>query len=137
MLMDRTGGRIISQKFFVPPFDVIICTHGHLDHAMGAAQFEKAYMHSAETDVYKKHSDPAMMQKAAENCLLNEVKERKRNNPVYRNMTERFVNAEQRKDFLPLEDVDAFDLGDRTVTWHPLPGHTPGSVFSYCFCGFV
>ena len=49
---------------------ICACTHGHLDHAMGAAQFEKAYMHSAETDVYKKHSDPAMMRKAAENGLL-------------------------------------------------------------------
>ncbi len=32
---------------------VCVCTHGHIDHAMGARYFSECYLHSADMDVYR------------------------------------------------------------------------------------
>lgn len=36
----------------------VLLTHGHLNHAMGAAQFNSVYMNEADEEVYHKGIDP-------------------------------------------------------------------------------
>ena len=35
----------------------ILLTHGHVDHAMGAAEFEEVYMNHADDYIYVQHAD--------------------------------------------------------------------------------
>ncbi|MDR0910529.1 MAG: MBL fold metallo-hydrolase [Spirochaetaceae bacterium] len=111
---------------------ICACTHGHLDHALGAGQFEKAYMHSKDSEVYARHTDPEFLRMTGNRGgILTRVSKRKRNDPAYQKLFEQFVKVERPKKLLPLEEQQAFELGNRRVTWYPLPGHTPGNVAFY------
>lgn len=81
------------------------CTHGHIDHAMGARAFSERYIHSADLEVYRAN--------------------------------ERFEGLGH-CEMQFLDDIKAFDLGGRLVTWRLFPGHTPGSVvFHDSLSGYV
>lgn len=51
--------RALVEKLTDKPVTVLI-THGHIDHAMGAGQFEKAHMNPKDHDLFIEHSDPDM-----------------------------------------------------------------------------
>lgn len=95
------------------PYDVFI-THGHVDHASGAAQFDKVYMNPADTEVFARHCTVAFRkQMLAERGIVLEDKE--------------FV-PQRTAPFLPLADGDTIDLGGITIQWISVPGHTPGTI---------
>ena len=106
---------------------VCICTHGHLDHAPGACQFEEAFIHSKDFDVYKQHTDPEFIKDVGTKGLLMRPPRFIRNNPSYLGLMDKMAQ----KQYAPLsalDDIEAFDLGGRVITWKHVPGHTQGSI---------
>ena len=98
---------------------IILLTHGHVDHAMGATEFDcPVYMSPADDPVYESHkglevrkgglgmADPAVVAKIEDGDFI----------------------PPREKPFLPLAHGDIFDLGGLTVETYACPGHTPGSV---------
>lgn len=107
---------------------VCACTHGHIDHALGAWQFEKAYMHSRDGEVFLRHTDPAMIRSvgfAPPSPLVppDPIRESSHHSAWVEQMC-----SLERPMPLPMEDIPFFDLGGRRVSWRLLPGHTQGSV---------
>jgi len=106
---------------------ICVCTHGHLDHALGACQFEDAYIHSNDFEVYKQHTSPELITTFGMSGLLFKPPKWIRNNPSYQNL----VTQMAQKDYAPLraiDDIPSFDLGGRTVTWRNIIGHTQGTI---------
>jgi glyoxylase-like metal-dependent hydrolase (beta-lactamase superfamily II) len=87
----------------------VFCTHGHFDHIGGAAYFQKAYgaevfVHPADLKTMKSSNFLLMVLKIAQRIELPQV---------------------------TAVDITAgsFSVGGRPLTYHPVPGHTPGSCF--------
>lgn len=99
------------------PIEVAL-THGHLDHAMGAPEWEGVWMSPADQAIYKSMCD-------AEGRL------------GYLSANAGAAAADTWKDtlvppcpgyaFRPLADGQVFDLGGITVEAIAFPGHTPGT----------
>ena len=105
---------------------ICACTHGHIDHALGAYHFEEAYLHTADFELYRQHSDPEMIRRCGYQGIGFKPPKKLNNNPDYHSLIENLA-AKPRQELLPLDTIDAFDLGGRTVRWVRLPGHTQGS----------
>lgn len=96
---------------------LVLITHGHVDHAMGAPQFEEVYMSVLDRDVY---------------CDSSGLEVRKN----YLSESLQFADVEE-SDYIPvtapdsfhdLIDGDLFDLGGITVEAIACAGHSPGSM---------
>lgn len=97
------------------PLEVIL-THGHGDHAGGAADFEKVYIHSADKGLLKEHGMEMRMGYAAMAMQGVELTEAD------------FVPVPAvDKEFMELQDGQLFDLGGITLEIVAVPGHTKGS----------
>lgn len=105
---------------------ICACTHGHIDHALGAYLFEKAYLHSGDFELYDFHREESMIRSCGMNGIGSKPKKLLKT-PGYVENVELLATIDRKK-LLPLEHIRHFDLGDRTVSWYPVPGHTPGSV---------
>lgn len=92
----------------------LVNTHGHLDHANGSWQFERAYLRSEDMDVYKKHASAEFLMKSFEGKA-----DTQRLNTMM---------AASPAKLLPLDNINSIDLGDREVTVIHMPGHTRGCV---------
>lgn len=117
VLVDTSVG-IIGLRDFVEdltelPITVLI-THGHIDHAMGAPEFDTVYMNHADTEIYYN------MQSVE--ARLNYI----RGNGANASPDEMVPPAPM--NFMPLSDGDSFDLGGIHVDVYAIPGHTPGSM---------
>jgi len=106
---------------------VCICTHGHLDHAPGACQFEKAYIHSKDFDVYNQHTSSELIMAVGTRGLLMKPPVWMRNNPSYKKLVE-IMAQKHYPQLMAIDDIKSFDLGNRTVSWRHVPGHTQGSI---------
>ena len=96
------------------PYDVFI-THGHVDHAAGAGQFEQVFMNKADEEVYKQHCTRdfrMQMLKSIPNLHLEK--------PDF--------TAERTEPFSPLEDGEIIELGGISLQWIFVPGHTQGMM---------
>jgi len=96
---------------------IVLLTHGHLDHAMGAPEFEEVYMNRKDDYIYNQHSSITMRK-----SLLEEM-------PIFKDVEE--------DDYIPVTSCDSFenlkggaifDLGDVTIEIYDCVGHTLGSV---------
>ncbi len=102
----------------------VILTHGHVDHAMAAGEFEKVYMSPADAPVYAIHSlmdvrkgyvSGAAMT-GADPKILAQVQQSD------------YLPPKAADSFLPLEDGMLLPLGDVSIQAFAVPGHTPGSM---------
>ena len=98
------------------PYEVVL-SHGHLDHANGAGQWESVYMSHKDIDLYRQFADIA----SRKNFLSNYVK----NLDTYSDSL--YVPVYDRE-FLDLKDGDTFDLGGVCVETIAAPGHTQGMM---------
>lgn len=130
LLVDSGYGLLDLKKIVETVTDkpvICVCTHGHVDHALGACQFDEAYIHSKDFDVYNKHTDSSFITDMGLKGLLMRPPGFMRNNPSYRSLVEQMAQ----KKYAPLNEIDdigSFDLGGRFITWKHIPGHTQGSI---------
>ena len=106
---------------------ICVCTHGHIDHALGACQFEKAYLHSQDNEVYQRHTDPDGVRKMCYTGFFYPLRDKIAQDTTFRANVEKVAATEHRL-LAPLEECKEFELGDRLVTWRRMPGHTQGST---------
>ena len=103
----------IEERLNGKPYELIL-THGHLDHAGGAADFDRVYMNERDLAIACKHTDKKMRKQFLESSG--------------REIKDEDLADEKTDGYLPLNDGDEFDLGDDKAIIVYLGGHTPGSV---------
>lgn len=96
----------------------VLLTHGHVDHALGAPEFDEVYMNSADIEVYEKMS-PLEERIGYIKANLGE------NMPAF---TEDDYVKPSPADFKELTDGQSFDLGGVHIEAYALPGHTHGTM---------
>ncbi|MBO5999771.1 MAG: MBL fold metallo-hydrolase [Lachnospiraceae bacterium] len=111
--------RPLIEKLTDKPYDVLI-THGHVDHAGGAAEFDTVYMDLRDLPIAKEHTSKQMRFD-----WLQEDRSMGENTAVDPDL---LVDPLPPDAYLPLEEGQEFDLGDLTLKVLTLTGHTPGSV---------
>lgn len=100
---------------------IVLITHGHIDHAMGASEFpaEAVYINHEDAYIYAQHSSHAfrrsslpMMGPAGETVVPEED----------------FTPERPITDYNDLKEGDRFDLGGVSVEMYACSGHTRGSL---------
>lgn len=109
-----TGLRETVEQLTGLPVTVIL-THGHGDHAGGAGEFEKVYLHPEDLPLIKSHGLEKRMGYAAQ-MLGKEIL-----------LTEKDFVPEPDMAFGELKDGQIFDLGGIMLEVIHVPGHTKGS----------
>ena len=98
---------------------IILLTHGHVDHANGAPEFDcPIYMNPADDPVYESHKS---IEKRKEGLVMADP-------AIAAQIEEDDFIPIRKQPFLPLQHGDFFDLGGLTVETYACQGHTPGSV---------
>lgn len=121
LLIDTASGygflREYVDRLTDKPFTVL-CTHGHVDHALGSADFDEVYLSPADEGVYARHS--SMEFRTHDATLMW---------PDFPRLSpEQIRPALPFEKFKPLHDGDVFGLGGLDVECIACPGHTPGSM---------
>lgn len=103
---------------FGQPYTVLL-THGHLDHAGGAGEFDQVLLSSADFDLAKRHGDADLRAGyLRENGVCHELPE----------IREKLLPPRPVSDFIPAEGRTFLEIGGETLRLLPLPGHTCGSL---------
>lgn len=123
MLVDTGAGigklkNTISQLTDKPVF--VVNTHGHMDHAMGNWEFEKAYMNEKDWHLVGNEYITAERWK---NFCLKTMKESYYTGPDISELPPR-----RPEKLLPVKEGDVFDLGEIQLEVLEVPGHTPGCI---------
>ena len=120
--------RKYAQELTKLPIDVIN-THGHLDHVGQNWAFDKVYIHEADIELCAEHSDGAV-RLAYLQSLLEEAKLPKwlAHSRIVARLLHKYSYIPEKKDLIPIQDGDTFDLGGRTLQIIHTPGHTHGSI---------
>lgn len=119
-LIDTGSGfgslRAVVERLTDKPV-IVLLTHGHTDHAMGAGEFETVYMNHRDDYIYGPHGDKAFRLSGLE--LAEGYDQREDEDYIPTAPVERFRN---------LQGGDVFDLGGVTIEVYDCAGHTKGSV---------
>ena len=97
----------------------VLLTHGHVDHAMGAPEFEGVYMNPRDIPIYRSHC-PLEMRRDYIRSNIGEKAEQE--------LVNSYVQPEPDYLFQDLVDGMIFDLGGIHIEAYSYPGHTPGSM---------
>lgn len=96
---------------------VVLITHGHVDHAMGAPEFDTVYMNRLDNEMYRSHSDfevrKGYLSGSADYAMLEESD---------------YIPVGSCENFHDLTEGDIFDLGGISIEAFSCPGHTKGSM---------
>ena len=103
------------KKLTDKPIEVIL-THGHSDHAAGAAPFDTVYLSEGDWELVQYHASMDM-KKGYISFILGER---------YSEVSEDELCPERTTGYLPLKDGQTFDLGGVTLEAISVPGHTQG-----------
>ena len=107
---------------------IVLLTHGHVDHAMGAGEFETVYMNHNDDDIFKKHGEASIRWDS-----LRMSEEYAEVAPAD------YIPTADAARFYTLKEGDRFDLGGCTLSAYACYGHTCGSMVffwrknGYCF----
>ena len=96
---------------------IVLLTHGHQDHAMGAVEFDEVYLNPAEREVFTRQTDAAYR-------LLGLNISRDAVNVTPEDM----LPPPDFERFRPVREGDVFDLGGTTLEAFACPGHTQGNL---------
>ncbi len=97
----------------------LLLTHGHVDHAMGAPDFETVYLNEKDISIYQKQ------------CTLDERKgylSAALGEEADKIPEEEFTRSEPDQTFLPLSDGMTIDAAPFHLDCFAFSGHTPGSM---------
>lgn len=119
-LLDTGSGfgslRAVVEKLTDKPV-IVLLTHGHTDHAMGAAEFPVVYMNHEDDYIYVPHGEEQFR------------KEGMKMSPEYELMEEKdYIPTAPVTAFHDMKGGDSFDLGGVTIDIYDCAGHTRGSV---------
>ena len=95
---------------------IVLLTHGHVDHAMGAGEFDTVYMNRDDDYIYKPHGEESFRKggmKMASVAIADAD----------------YIPTADVNNFQPLNDGDRFELGGASIEIYACPGHTQGSLF--------
>lgn len=95
---------------------VVLLTHGHCDHAGGAALFDKVYLGEADWELASEHAG-LEMRKDYLSFVLGEAAGE---------LTDEDMCPDRTQGYLPLADGQTFPLGGITLEAVAVPGHTQG-----------
>lgn len=97
---------------------VVLLSHGHMDHAGGAVQFENVYLNERDWELEKWHN--------TRERRIWDVHHGPGGMPE--GVTDEDFLPSRTKPYLPLNEGDTFDLSGVTVCPIEVPGHTAGSL---------
>lgn len=121
-LLDTGSGfgslKACVSKLTDKPVKVFI-THGHTDHAMGAAEFEQCWMNHEDDYIYVPHGDKAFR---LDGLSMSSIRDQF--------TMEDYIPTAPLSHFHDLKEGDVFDLGGVHLRMFACPGHTRGSL---CF----
>jgi glyoxylase-like metal-dependent hydrolase (beta-lactamase superfamily II) len=119
MLIDTANGvkglKEYVEKLTALPVEVLL-THGHCDHAGGAAAFEKVYLNAADWELVSRHATMESKMGYVTFCGGEEGAKLKESDFV----------GEKQSPYLDVQDGQLFDLGGITLEAVAVPGHTQG-----------
>jgi glyoxylase-like metal-dependent hydrolase (beta-lactamase superfamily II) len=119
MLIDTANGvkglKEYVEKLTALPVEVLL-THGHCDHAGGAAVFDKVYLNAADWELVSQH---ATMESKMGYVIFCGGEEGAK-------LTESDFVGEKQSPYLEVQDGQLFDLGGITLEAVAVPGHTQG-----------
>jgi glyoxylase-like metal-dependent hydrolase (beta-lactamase superfamily II) len=97
------------------PYEVFI-THGHVDHAAGADAFDTVYMNLKDVELFGRHCTVEFRQNSVKtHTKLTDVEDAD------------FL-PQRKRPFTDLTDGMTVDLGNATIRWIHVPGHTQGTM---------
>ncbi len=96
---------------------IVLLTHGHVDHAMGAAEFNTVYMNHKDDQIFRLHGEKAFRWKGMEMSQDYKLLEESD-----------YIETGDVTAFHDMKGGDHFDLGDVHIDIYDCPGHTKGSV---------
>ena len=105
------------KKLTAKPLIVVI-THGHPDHAGSDYQFEKVYIHPADSSAARGFNQPEARAESSKTMQQNESP----------SGIDLFKGMPFNTRMMPVSDGYLFRLGGRTIQVMGTPGHTPGGI---------
>ena len=119
-LVDSGSGfgslRAVVEKLTKKPI-ILLLTHGHVDHAMGAAEFDKVFMSPLDKAVFDLHGEKKFR--------LDDLTFSRERDAV---TEDDYIPTADPSRFCDLSEGDVFDLGGVVLEAYACPGHTPGSM---------
>lgn len=97
---------------------VVLLSHGHMDHAGGAGQFETVYLNERDWELEKWH--------ATRERRIWDVHHGPGGMPE--GVTDEDFLPSRTEPYLPMDETNLFDLGGVTIRPIAVPGHTLGSL---------
>lgn len=96
---------------------IVLLTHGHVDHAMGAAEFDTVYMNHEDDYIYVQHAEDRFRREGLFLCTQKDQ------------ITEdEFIPALPLSAIRGMKEGDSFNLGEETIDIFACPGHTRGCL---------
>ncbi len=97
----------------------VLLSHGHVDHAPGAPEFDTVYMNVKDLSIYRRMCTLEERKGYLQACMGS----------GYSELTEEdFVAPDPDQEFLPLHGGMEFDIGGIHIEAYDFPGHTPGCM---------
>lgn len=91
---------------------IVLLSHGHIDHALGAYEFDDVYMNELDIQTYFVHSQEDYRRRFIKQLAVD--------------LDWNQCQPKREKAFLKLNDLQEFDLGGITIQAIHTPGHTVG-----------